>query len=344
MNLKINRNDLCPCGSGKKFKKCCLNNKIGSFQKNRSCVLFVLLFISLIIAVSIIYTIIKRTGSSYQAAPFMDSKQPQKLPLDNILLRKEDISKYDIATLDLIAAQGLPGAENLNISECLFILRDWADRVDSETLAYLPKFHKNPSDYNNSEAYFRMLVLITVLEKDLNIRYNPNLMSKPVLKELQTTEFFRDSKDLFLHGAINNRLGTCASLPVLTVSVGRLLGYPLKLVTAKAHLFVRWDDGKEKFNIESGGHGMKCYPDEYYRKWPFPISDKEIQNGFYLKSLTPTEEFAIFLETRGLCLLEHNKLVEALNAFNHVSYLVPNHPFIKHYIQSTAEREMRMSD
>ena len=26
-NLKIGRNDYCPCGSGKKFKFCCLNKK-----------------------------------------------------------------------------------------------------------------------------------------------------------------------------------------------------------------------------------------------------------------------------------------------------------------------------
>ena len=26
---KVGRNDLCPCGSGKKFKKCCLNLSIG---------------------------------------------------------------------------------------------------------------------------------------------------------------------------------------------------------------------------------------------------------------------------------------------------------------------------
>ena len=25
--MKIGRNDLCPCGSGKKYKYCCLNNK-----------------------------------------------------------------------------------------------------------------------------------------------------------------------------------------------------------------------------------------------------------------------------------------------------------------------------
>ena len=26
MNRRIGRNDLCPCGSGKKYKKCCLRN------------------------------------------------------------------------------------------------------------------------------------------------------------------------------------------------------------------------------------------------------------------------------------------------------------------------------
>lgn len=32
---KIGRNDLCPCGSGKKYKKCCLNNDINSLLTNR---------------------------------------------------------------------------------------------------------------------------------------------------------------------------------------------------------------------------------------------------------------------------------------------------------------------
>ena len=28
MNNKIGRNDPCPCGSGKKYKKCCMDNKL----------------------------------------------------------------------------------------------------------------------------------------------------------------------------------------------------------------------------------------------------------------------------------------------------------------------------
>jgi hypothetical protein len=45
------------------------------------------------------------------------------------------------------------------------------------------------------------------------------------------------------------RMGTCSSMPVLYVTLGRRLGYPVKLVTAKAHLFVRWEQTGERFNL-----------------------------------------------------------------------------------------------
>ena len=37
--MKIGRNDCCPCGSGKKYKKCCLN-KIGINGGNKESSLF----------------------------------------------------------------------------------------------------------------------------------------------------------------------------------------------------------------------------------------------------------------------------------------------------------------
>src|SRR5690625_5989566 len=30
--MGVGRNDLCPCGSGKKYKKCCMNNKVVSLD------------------------------------------------------------------------------------------------------------------------------------------------------------------------------------------------------------------------------------------------------------------------------------------------------------------------
>lgn len=34
MNSKVGRNEKCPCGSGKKFKKCCLNNQTNQSKTN----------------------------------------------------------------------------------------------------------------------------------------------------------------------------------------------------------------------------------------------------------------------------------------------------------------------
>lgn len=35
MNEKVGRNDPCPCGSGKKYKQCCLSKKGGSGVKRK---------------------------------------------------------------------------------------------------------------------------------------------------------------------------------------------------------------------------------------------------------------------------------------------------------------------
>lgn len=43
---------------------------------------------------------------------------------------------------------------------------------------------------------------------------------------------------------------------MLYVAIGRRLGYPLKLVECKGHLFVRWEDAKERFNIEGTSRGL----------------------------------------------------------------------------------------
>ena len=103
---------------------------------------------------------------------------------------------------------------------------------------------------------------------------------------------------------LNRPLGTCSSLPVLQVAVGRRLGYPLKLVTTKGHLFVRWEDAHERFNIEAAGRGVNRFTDDYYRHWPFELAPAEEVAEGYLKSLTPPEELAVFLSIRGMCLRE----------------------------------------
>ncbi len=118
-------------------------------------------------------------------------------------------------------------------------------------------------------------------------------------------------------------------MPVVYVAVGRRLGFPLKLVEAPGHLFFRWEDLQgqrfgipERFNIEGAGKGIRSYPDDFYRTWPREWRPYDKAGGWYLKSLSPVEELAVFLATRA-CLEDNGRLGEAIQAYNWATKLCP---------------------
>jgi len=138
---------------------------------------------------------------------------------------------------------------------------------------------------------------------------------------------FTNSKDLFIHGMIDDSNGgTCASMPVLYVAVGRRLGYPLFLSHTKGHLFVRWEDASERFNIE-GTNGFNSFPDEYYHTWPFPLTEAEKNGGYFLTSTTPSQEFATFLASRAHCLHDIGRVDEAELTYDLALTRDPKNPF-----------------
>ena len=87
---------------------------------------------------------------------------------------------------------------------------------------------------------------------------------------------------------------------------------------------MRWEGRGERFNIEVSGQGLNRFDDNYYRKWPFPVTDEEVAAEGYLKSLTAPEELAVFLSIRGMCLREAGRLSEAADAFASAARFAPN--------------------
>jgi hypothetical protein len=250
-----------------------------------------------------------------------------------------ELGRHDIAEVNLACALSLPGSEQLDVGACTAMLDQWADRTRRETARYQSKYVQNPAEFRRSKAYYRILMLITVLQQDFGVRYNSDRIHQPD---------FRDANDLFIHGAIFGKGGTCASMPILYVAVGRRLGYPLKLVHAKGHVFARWDDpegvnplGKERINIEATNCGLNVFPDEYYRSWPQPLSDAELENGSYLRSLTPREELASFLALRGHCLTDVGRLFEAVEAYRRATEFAPRDPYYGLFLAETAEKLRR---
>ena len=156
--------------------------------------------------------------------------------------------------------------------------------------------------------------MVHALNKIMGVSYNQEFKDVLSSATLQA-RFRRDSRNLFLHGLLTGRKkGTCASMPVLVVALGRRLGYPLKLVKGYSHLFARWEDDKETFNIEATDMYAERKPDSFYRSWPR-------KNNFPLTSLTPSGELAIFLHARAMCLWSHKKLRSARVALSHANKL-----------------------
>lgn len=250
---------------------------------------------------------------------------------DLVRLTDSELARHDLAAINIACATGLPGAEEIDVGYCLYKLDDWADRVKEYTSRLMPQFRRKPHEYENSEAYFRTLALITVLQRDEGVRYNP-------AKIPEDAPF--DASDSFIHGVIQGDGGTCATLPVVYAAVGRRLGYPIKLAATRnekfGHLFARWESATgERFNIEAVGPGLTTPPDDFFRSGFYNLSAKVEADGCYLQTQTPREELAGFLAGRGWCAEDGRNWRQCVEAWSWAAELAPRNKLALNSLKRT---------
>ena len=105
-----------------------------------------------------------------------------------------------------------------------------------------------------------------------------------------------DPNDLFLHTVLKNKKGYCLSLSVLYLSIGERLGLPLYGVVVPGHFFVRYDDGRIRFNIETTSKGGTATDKSYIKKFNVPV---ETIDGIYMKNLNPLQTLGCFFNNLG---------------------------------------------
>jgi regulator of sirC expression with transglutaminase-like and TPR domain len=231
----------------------------------------------------------------------------------------EELAKRDLAEVNLAVASDLPQADLLDIPALSRELDNWTELVRVGTEKALRTRAKQLSYREYSDAQFRVLAMVTVLQRNLGVRYN--------FAFTRGEYDASDSRNLFVHGLLSGRGGTCVTMPVFYAAVARRLGYPVRLVCAKEHTFCRWDDSREeRFNIEATSFGFASHSDEYYLTWPRPIFPSEIQRGWFMHNLSPREELAFFLGQRGNCCIDNLQMHRAVEAFHHADQLAPDDP------------------
>ena len=246
--------------------------------------------------------------------------------IDSLLDIPKVPTDSEIGFLNLVTAPGLPSAQRgAIIGDGLKTLDKWAAAVAEQTFKNHHRYLKNPEEFK-SEVEWKLGMMCTVLGQDFKVRYDPTLTSTEQ-QNASNQKFFANPASVFLTGCLGeSRIGTCASLPVLYVAVGRRIGYPMHLVAAKGHLFARWDDGKgTRVNLEAANAGgFTSHPDSHYRAWPGPITPQEEKTGAYLQNLTLEQVLAIFMSTRAACLQSAGKTADAISAAAAAFRLAPN--------------------
>src|ERR1019366_3027017 len=129
------------------------------------------------------------------AAATHNPSQPQTLK-ELLALSPAELEKCDIGLMNLLCAKGLAGAENLDVQDCLKKLDGMADYVKSETERHAYRFREHPEEFRNSEAYFRMDMLGTILVQDLGIQYNPAIAFPQLDGKIPTMAAAANSKDV----------------------------------------------------------------------------------------------------------------------------------------------------
>lgn len=227
------------------------------------------------------------------------------------------LGSIDIALVNLLCAESLPGTDRVSVRSCLNTLDNWTDAVRRYTKANACFYKRDSAAYGYHKGFSKLVSMAVMLKRGLGIGYQPTAIGN---------FDFSDARDDFLQGVLTRKLGTCTSLPVLVVAIGRRLGYPVHLAIARGHVLCQWlnDDGTH-VNFEISGNDGDCssHKDEHYHAWPHPLTRDQIASGRHLRPLTPQEELSLFLSTRAHCLCDNGHYRAAAAAYRQARDIAP---------------------
>jgi tetratricopeptide (TPR) repeat protein len=126
--------------------------------------------------------------------------------------------------------------------------------------------------------------------------------------------------DLFLHSVLDRKRGYCLSLSILYLSLGERLGLPLYGVVVPEHFFVRYDDGRVRFNIETTAKGGSAPDEHYIEEFKVPEDDE----GVYMLNLNKIQTLGCLFNNLGNTYSEVGNIDAALLALERAVEINPS--------------------
>jgi tetratricopeptide (TPR) repeat protein len=133
-------------------------------------------------------------------------------------------------------------------------------------------------------------------------------------------------EDLYLNKVIDGRKGNCIGLSILYLSIAERLKLPLFGVNVPEHIFIRYDDGGQRLNIEMGHRGMSLSDTFYVTHSIERFDRKSVENGCFLANLNKKEVISNIYLNRSKIRSEEGNYMDALDDCNKAILLNPKNP------------------
>ena len=141
---------------------------------------------------------------------------------------------------------------------------------------------------------------------------------------IQASQDLADPGKLILSRVLATRQGYCVGLASLYLVLAERAGLPLHAVATPSHVFLRYDDGTTRINIETLRGGVEVADAQYVQEQQ--ISEKEIRSGIFLRNLTMDEFLAQVRNNLGVIYSKREMYVRAAAEYREARALLPDFP------------------
>ena len=125
---------------------------------------------------------------------------------------------------------------------------------------------------------------------------------------------------------VSGKKGYCVGLATVYLILDEELKLPIHAVATPNHLFLRWDDGRHKQNIELFQEGRSIPDEEYAREQMIP--KESIERGVFLANLSSKELVGFIYQNMGGLESEMQSFESSLRLYKKALHLNPKLPAV----------------
>ncbi|MFH1226500.1 MAG: tetratricopeptide repeat protein [Planctomycetota bacterium] len=215
----------------------------------------------------------------------------------------------------LVRIMALPD-EQINLAEASLTL---AKKIypDLDIAKYLKHIDSMATELkakigNETEPARIISAVNAYLYKDASMAVELTLTEKGA--SITTMRSLYEEGNYWLNEVLDAKQGSCFGFTVLYLAMAERLKLPVYGVTLPEHIFLRYDDGKTRINIEPVGAGKQISDSDYCSGKVSPdIVISEKGQAYYLKNITKKDVIKALVFQRGLSYLSNNMPDKAMD-------------------------------